>query len=132
MYTEFYTKTLNEYNKILKILDSCETWEQFCTMENISYTFAQNCEWRTTKLYNYFERGFSISRYKNYRSFEKMAKIMCDDLIDQIKTWTELYKNALDEATQLTQKQDEDSKKRKIVGGFNGLFKKTKKCKRKR
>ena len=44
----------------------------------------------------------------------------------------ETFKDAMDEAARIVAKEEEESKKRKIVDGFGGLLSKTKKCKRKR
>lgn len=118
MYNEFYSKNLIEYDKIVKVLDSCESWEQFLCIENIAYNFARNCEWRTNKLFDHYERGFSIKRYKEFRSYERAAKIQCEDLMGRVKDWASQYQNALEEAKLIIAKEEEEAKKRKVVTGF--------------
>ena len=118
MYREFYSKNLEEYNKIIKILDSCETWDQFLCMENVAYSFARNCEWRRNVLFDRYERGISIKRYKEYRKYEQASELQCKDLMDRVAGWADSYKNTLEEAKVIIEKQDEESKKRKVIPGF--------------
>ena len=132
MYKEFYSKNYAEYTKIIKIIDSCKTWEQFVCIEDIAYNFARNCEWRTNKLFDHYERGFSIKRYKDFRKYEGIAKMQCEDLMERVKGWAEAYQYAAEEANRLISQNEENAKKRKIVNGFGGLLNKTKRCKRKR
>ena len=132
MFIEYYSKNLNEYQKIISTLDSCETWDAFLYIEKMSLSFVKHCENRDIKLKNrWLKQIWNYRRYRGWKMFTKAATIQCETAAHKIKTWADGYQMALEEAKTLIQKEEEESKKRKIISGFVPLFKKKKKCKRK-
>ena len=130
MFIEYYSKNLNEYQKIISTLDSCETWDAFLYIEKMSLGFVKHCENRDIKLKNrWLKQIWNYRRYREWKMFTKAATIQCETAAHKIKTWADGYQMALEEAKTLIQKEEEESKKRKIISGFVPLFKKKKKCK---
>lgn len=132
MFIEYYSKNLNEYQKIISTLDSCKTWDAFLYMEKMSLSFVNHCEIREIKLKNRWLRQiWDYRKYREWKMFTDAAAIQCETTAHKIKLWAEGYQMALEEAKNLIQREEEESKKRKIIPGFVPLFKKKKKCKEK-
>ena len=132
MFIEYYSKNLNEYQKIISTLDSCETWDSFLYIEKMSLSFVKHCENRDIKLKNrWLKQIWNYRKYREWKMFADAASIQCETAAHQIKVWADGYQMALEEAKTLIQKEEEESKKRKIISGFVPLFKKKKKCKEK-
>ena len=130
MYTEYTTKNLNEYNKIMKVIDCCETTVHFEIVKNMAETFANNCDFRLEKLRRRSWFGLRRSYYKEYKSYKESADIQVHSIVDECNDWAQQYQEW--EATAAKQREEEKDKRppKKDIVGFAKLFKKNKRSKR--
>lgn len=71
------TRTINEYNKIIKVIDSCESIEHYMVVENMLYQFADNCEKRIIKLR---ADAWTWRRVKEYVNYDRYVYLVIDNL----------------------------------------------------
>ena len=64
MYIEYTSRNLKEYNKIMKVIDCCETTQHFEIVKSMAETFANNCDFRLGKLYRRSWYGLKRVYYK--------------------------------------------------------------------
>lgn len=86
------TRTINEYNKIIKVIDSCESVEHYMVVENMLYQFADNCEKRIIKLR---ADAWTWGRVKKYVNYDKYVSLVIDNLTNYYESIVQEYKSQL-------------------------------------
>lgn len=86
------TRTINEYNKIIKVIDSCESVEHYMVVENMLYQFADNCEKRLIKLR---ADAWTWGRVKKYVNYDKYISLVIDNLTNYYESIVQEYKSQL-------------------------------------
>lgn len=86
------TRTINEYNKIIKVIDSCESVEHYMVVENMLYQFADNCEKRLIKLR---ADAWTWRRVKKYVNYDKYVSLVIDNLTNYYESIVQEYKSQL-------------------------------------
>lgn len=110
MFTEYYTKNLNEYNKIIDVLYSCENTDHIECSQNMVEAFVENSNFRLEKLRKRAAKNFWNKLYrKEYKSYKDIVSYQLDDISTTIQAWVDGYKKSL---------QEESIPKRSIIFGF--------------
>lgn len=127
MYLDFTTKQLNEYNKLIKVIESCSNPDHHTSTVNIIQSFGKLCDNRKNILkkrawVNIFK--FNFTPMTEYMKYKEAALEQVQSLIDYSNYWLDQYN--IWETEQ--QKCNEENKKEriKIIGFSNILRKKSK------
>lgn len=130
MYKEYTTRNLNEYRKLVSVIDGVKNPEQFEVFRNMVEQFARNCDFRQEQLEKYAIRKLfmlSTKAWREYKSYKTSTMIQIDAVIKLCNLWNEQYDQWIqDEKTE--EEEFEKQKKQKIdIEGFNPCFKLKKK-----
>ena len=127
MYLDFTTKQLNEYNKLIKVIESCSNPDHHISTVNIIHSFGKLCDSRKNILkkrawVNMFK--FNFAPMAEYMKYKEATMEQVQSLIDYSNYWLDQY-NAWETEQQ---KYNEENKKErvKIIGFSNILRKKSK------
>lgn len=124
MYINYCTKNLEEYYKILRTLNTCETAYHYEVVTAMLELFYENCTDRINNLRIKAIKYILFGKFeyiKQYKSYKRSAVTQFNDLAAKCKEWIELYSSEQN-INQETGK-DKPKKKRKVIYGFNKLFK---------
>jgi hypothetical protein len=128
-YIEYTSKNLKEYYKILDTISSSTNPEQFEVAKNMASQFAKNCDFRQSKLKKLAwikTFKFSMKGWDDYYSYKKTTTEQIESIISIYNLWLDQY-NEWVELQRLEEEQRENDKRKKIlITGFEGLFKKNK------
>ena len=132
MYREYTTRNLNEYRKIVAIVESCKNFEQFESVKNIVEQFGRNCDFRDTQLKKRIWKTLSLKAYKEYKSYNTSAHLQVEEIVALCNLWVDQYREW--EATEARAIEDEKEEKKKMppktdIVGFGGLLRKNKRKK---
>ena len=132
MYVEYTTRNLNEYRKIVAIVESCKNTGQFEVVKNVVEQFGRNCDFRDSQLKKRAWKTLSRKAYREYKNYNETAHIqvegvvaLCNMWVDQYRAWEEAEAKAIED-------EKEEKKKmppKKDIAGFGSLMKKNKKKK---
>ena len=129
MYLEFATKQLNEYNKLIKIIESCETVEHHSNAIVILRSFGKMCDSRKRKLRNLAIKNalkLQFETINEYYKYKEATMEQVKTLIDYSNSWIDQYEAW--EKSQEIQAQSQSDRGEKIdVVGFAKLLKKKRK-----
>lgn len=132
MYREYTTRNLNEYRKIVAIVESCKNLDQLETVKNVIQQFGKNCDFRDNRLKNCIWKTLSLKAYREYKSYNISARVQIDHILEIYNSWVEQYM-AWEEAELKAIEEEKEGKKKmppkKDVSGFGSLLKKNKKKK---
>lgn len=127
MYLEFTTKQLNEYNKLIKMIESCETAEHYDNTVIIMRSFGKICDNRKRILRNYAIKGllrFNSQPIDEYYKYKEATMEQIKTLINYSNAWLEQYE-AWEKRQEAERVAKGDQREDKIdVVGFAKLLKK--------
>jgi hypothetical protein len=132
MYLDFTTKQLNEYNKLIKVIESCTNTIHHTNTINIIKSFGKTCDCRKYILKKQAIiklLKFDISGWDEYNKYCNATIEQVQSLIDYSNYWLEQFEAWENE--QLLQKQEDErennQKKRIKIQGFANVLKKQRK-----
>ena len=96
MYKEYMTRTINEYNKIISTIDSCETVLHYQVVENMLSVFADNCDRRLENLKWRAWFGFSIQKIRDYINFNKYLSSLITYISQYYEYTIQEYKSMIE------------------------------------
>lgn len=129
MFIEFTTRNLNEYNKIIDVIVSCETPSHHNIAKNMIEQFAKNCDYRIHMLwknawYNLFKLNFK--GFRKYQSYKLSTNIQIESVINHHNEWLNQYSLWEQEEKELEEKREQKKRSKIDIAGFSVLFKKKK------
>lgn len=133
MFTKFTTRNLNEYNKIIDVIVSCETPSHHNTAKNMIEQFAKNCDHRIHMLWKNAWIGLldlSFNGFREYNSYKMTTNVQIESVINHCNEWLTQYTQWEQEEKEQEEKQEQKKRAKIDIIGFSPLFKK-KKSKRK-
>lgn len=123
-------KNLQEYNKVISVINSAKNPDHFDVCYNMTQTFAQNCDFRQNKLYKIAWKkmlGLTMSGWRDYYSYKKTTLLQIDHIINLCNMWNEQYDMWLEEQKMEDEKKELDKLKKITIKGFSSYFKLKKK-----
>lgn len=124
MYSSYQTKNLNEYNKIVRVLETAETADHYDVVVAMVKRFGENCERRCEKLLiNSFKSLFVVPKLKYYFKYKSAAQLQFDDLLQICNEWSDSYLKAVELMAQQPEQTHQKQKKKKSISGFSKTFK---------
>lgn len=131
MYKEFLTRNFNEYKKIEAVIDSTTKPEQFEVVEEMVMQFAKNCDFRLSKLKRRAWIDFLNGRkWDEYFYYKKSTNLQIESIVELCGCWKTQYSNWLEEQRIEEENQEALNKKKIDIKGFNSLFKKKTRAKK--
>lgn len=127
MYINFTSKNLNEYNKIIDTIVSCEKPSQYNMVKNMIEQFAKNCDHRIHMLWkNVWIKllDLSFNGFKEYNSYKITTNIQIESIINHYNEWLTQYTNWELEEKENKEKHEQEKRIKKDIKGFSILFKK--------
>lgn len=128
-YIEYTSKNLKEYYKILDTISSSTNLEQFEAAKNMASQFARNCDFRQNKLKKsaWIETlKFSMKGWDNYYSYKKTTTEQIESIISIYNLWLDQYNEWVEHQRLEDEQRENDKRKKILITGFEGLFKKNK------
>ena len=130
MYLEYTTKQLIEYNKLIKIIESCETPKHHSNTVDMMTRFGKICDRRQKTLQIYAIRNllkFNTQPLDEYYKYKNATKEQVETLINYSNTWVKQYE-AWGKKQESEMQANKDYRGDKIdVIGFAKLLKKKRK-----
>ena len=127
MFTKFTTKNLNEYNKIIETICSCENLSHHNVVKNMIEQFAKNCDHRLHLLWKNAWCGLlrlNFRGFEKYRSYKLSTNVQIESVINHCNEWLTQYKTWEQEEKDLEEKREQKKRAKIDIAGFSALFKK--------
>lgn len=123
MYTKFISSNNQEYYKIIKIIDSCQTEDHMLVVANCFKAFANNCDHRLLELKKYRNsHPFTSSNWENVKKYDALTRDQIEMIRDRVQVWSEAYSEFVMEEQKKKEERKNKPKKIKKIQGFNKLF----------
>lgn len=129
MFTEFTTRNLNEYNKIIETIGSCENLSHHNVVKNMIEQFAKNCDHRIELLRkNAWHELFKLNfkGFRKYQSYKLSTNIQIKSVVNHCNEWLSQYNAWEQEEKDLEEKREQKKRAKIDIAGFSVLFKKKK------
>ena len=129
MFTEFTTRNLNEYNKIIKTIVSCENLSHHNVIKNMIEQFAKNCDHRIDLLWKnvwYELLRLNFKEFRKYQSYKLSTNTQIKSVINHCNEWLTQYNLWEQEEKDLEEKREQKKRAKIDIAGFSVLFKKKK------
>ena len=129
MFTEFTTRNLNEYNKIIETIGSCENLSHHNVVKNMIEQFAKNCDHRIELLReNAWHELFKLNfkGFRKYQSYKLSTNIQIKSVVNHCNEWLVQYNAWEQEEKDLEEKREQKKRAKIDITGFSVLFKKKK------
>ena len=133
MYTEYTTRNLNEYYKLVSVIDGVKNPEQYDAFKNMVEQFARNCDFRQDNLKRLAwlrTLKLDLRGWREYRSYKTSTMTQIEAVINLCNLWTEQYDQWIQDEKAEEEELEKLKKKKIDINGFGTCFKiKTKKKK---
>ena len=116
MCSNYMSKSLNEYNKVIATINSCKNEDHLDSAVNMANAFINNCNYRLDKL-------DSIFTSKQFNQLNNFVESAIAEITTYINCWKEAYSEWVQEQQRLEEEAEEIPEK---IRGYGCLFKKTK------
>lgn len=97
MYLKYRSLNIVEYNKLIKVIESCKNEEQFNCAKEMCGFFGAHCDIRDRKLKkDWLNHIWDTSKYKLWKAYRKSAHEQVDAIVSTANLWVSQYQQWLD------------------------------------
>lgn len=98
MYLKYRSLNTFEYDKLVKVIESCKTEDQFNVAKEMFECFGIHCDFRDEKLKkDWLNHIWNIAKYKVWKEYRTVATEQIDSIVSIANLWVSQYQAWLDE-----------------------------------